>query len=403
MNDSITPTRVAAYARVSLSTAQTLHSAAAQTEHYTRLIQSNPAWEFAGIYTDFGISGTQIKKRPGFQRMLAECEAGRIDWILVKSISRFARNTVELLETVRHLKNLGISVYFEEQHIDSLTAEGELLLTLVASIAQSESESISENVKWGIRKNFQQGKANTRRRTFGYKWENRRMEIIPEEAAAVRKIFADFFRGKSRAKTADELNSQGIRTVHGNPMSASAVSFILQNITYTGCTLLQKTYIQDPITKKKRKNNGQLQQYLVPDDHPAIITMDTFLQVQRQLMENRQQGRFPYNHTNVRYPFTRKITCGCCGRHYTRQLWKNQGKERPTWVCTGKKSYGRQACSSQNIMENRLLEICAQVLGKPEFDPALFEKKISGIKVEGRDFLVFSLTDGRFVKIMWRK
>lgn len=403
MTAPITPTRVAAYARVSLSTTQTLHSAAAQTEHYTQLIQANPAWEFAGIYTDFGISGTQIKKRPGFQRMMAECEAGRIDLILVKSISRFARNTIELLKSVRRLKELGISVYFEEQHIDSLTAEGELMLTLAASIAQAESESISENVKWVIRKNFQQGKANTRRRTFGYRWENKKMEIIPEEAAAVRKIFADFFQGKSRARTADELNSQGIRTVLGNPMSASSVSFILQNITYTGCILLQKTYIQDPITKKKRKNHGQLPRYLVPDHHPAIISMDTFEQVQAQLARNRQLGRFPYNHTNLRYPFSGKITCGCCGRHYTRQLWKNQGKERPTWVCTGKKSYGRQACSSQNIMENKLLEICARVLGKPEFDPVLFEKKISGIKVEGRNFLVFSLTDGRFVKIMWRK
>ena len=159
--------RVAAYARVSVATDSTMHSFFAQKNHYIQLIQANPLWEFVDVYMDSGISGTQTENRNGFMHMLTDCKAGKIDIILVKSISRFCRNTVELLKSVRYLKKLGVSVYFEEQQIDSLTAEGELLLTLAASIAQAESESISENVKWAIRKNFQQGKVNTRRRTFG--------------------------------------------------------------------------------------------------------------------------------------------------------------------------------------------------------------------------------------------
>ena len=201
------------------------------------------------------------------------------------------------------------------------------------------------------------------------------MRIVPREAAAVQKIFEDFFMGKSRTKTAEELNEQGIYTVLGNPMSSSAVSFILRNITYTGSMLLQKTYIQDPIMKKKRINRGELQQYFVENTHPAIIDMDTFQQVQRKLNENKQQNKFPYNRTNIKYPFTGKIICDSCGRHYTRQLWKNMKKERPTWVCTGKKSYGTRECKSQNILEKRLYEISCQVLKCREFDPVFVRKK----------------------------
>ena len=274
---------VAAYARVSAITAQTRHSVQAQEDYYRNKIAENPEWEFAGVYTDIGKSGTGMEKREAFQRLLQDCEEGMIDIILVKSVSRFARNTVDLLQTIRHLKELGISVRFEEPALDSLTEEGELLLTLAASVAQAESESISENIKWSIRKSFEKGRGNTRHRTFGYRWEQERLVVIPEEAEVVRKMYQDFLTGKSHSQTARELTAKGICTIHGNPFSSCAIGYILRNITYTGNLLLQKTYVQDPFTRKKIFNHGELPQYLVENDHEAIIDMETFQRVQERL------------------------------------------------------------------------------------------------------------------------
>ena len=325
-----------------------------------------------------------MQKRTEFNRMLADCDAGKIDRILVKSVSRFARNTLGLLQTVRHLRELGISVWFEEQQIDSLTQEGELLLTLVASVAQAESISISENAKWAIRKRFTEGKGNTKHRTFGYQWMDGVQAVVPEEACAVRRIYAEFLAGVSVSQIAKKLTAEGIRTITGKPISNSSVSFILRNITYTGDTLLQKTFIQDPISKKKRINKGELAQYLVKGDHEAIISNVVFEQVQRRLAKNRAERKFPYNHTGQTYPFTGKIICGVCGRHYTRQLWnsKKGGVRRATWVCTGKKNGGKRVCASKNISEEALMQICARQLGMERFDEKVFKEKVRSITVE---------------------
>ena len=222
--------------------------------------------------------------------MMKDCEAGKINKILVKSVSRFSRNTVDLLRVVRQLKNQNISVWFEEQKIDSMTEEGELMLTLMAAIAQAESESISENEKWAIRKRFELGIGNTKRRTFGYKWEDNQMVTIPEEAEVVKQIFSDFLGGSSYMKIVDRLTEKGITTVNGKLFSTSAISRILRNITYTGNTLLQKTFIQDPISKKKKMNKGELPQYYVAGNHEAIIEPETFDEVQRELQRRAETG-----------------------------------------------------------------------------------------------------------------
>ena len=385
--------RVAAYVRVSEETKETQHSLHAQIDFYQRKIHEKAEWELAGIYKDNGISGTDIKRREGFVRLISDCEAGKIDLILVKSVSRFARNTLDLLRIVRHLKQLGVAVRFEEQNIDSLTEEGELLLTLMASVAQAESESISENVKWAIRKAFQKGIGNTKRRTFGYHWVDGTQTVITEEAKVVERIFRDFLAGDSQTKIARKLTQEGVTSVNGNPISVSAVGDILRNVTYTGNTLLQKTFIQDPISKKKVMNTGELPQYFVQDTHEAIIDMAAFEQVQEKLVRNKEMGHFPYNHTGRKYPFTMKVICGCCGRHYTRQLWNTSaiGKKRPTWVCTGKKAEKYRRCDSKNIPEVKLMEASAKVLGIPEFDEDIFFNKVESITVRGSRELLFCL------------
>lgn len=385
--------RVAAYVRVSEETKEAQHSLHAQIDFYQRQIHEKAEWELAGIYKDNGISGTDIKRREGFVRLISDCEAGKIDLILVKSVSRFARNTLDLLRIVRHLKQLGVAVRFEEQNIDSLTEEGELLLTLMASVAQAESESISENVKWAIRKAFQKGIGNTKRRTFGYHWVDGTQTVIAEEAKVVERIFRDFLAGDSQTKIARKLTQEGVTSVNGNPISVSAVGDILRNVTYTGNTLLQKTFIQDPISKKKVMNTGELPQYFVQDTHEAIIDMAAFEQVQEKLARNKEMGRFPYNHTGRKYPFTMKVICGCCGRHYTRQLWNTSaiGKKRPTWVCTGKKAEKYRRCDSKNIPEVKLMEASAKVLGIPEFDEDIFFDKVESITVRGAHELLFCL------------
>ena len=379
------------------------HSFSAQVSHYSQLIQSNPQWQYAGVYADRGISGTGTKKRAEFNRMIADCEAGKIDIILVKSVSRFARNTLDLLQTVRHLRELGISVRFEEQNIDSLTDEGELMLTLMASVAQAESEAISENVKWAIRKAFQKGIGNTKRRTFGYHWVEGTMTVIQEEAEIVERISRDFLAGESQTKIAGKLTREGVTSVNGNPISVSAVGNILRNITYTGNTLLQKTFIRDPISRKKVMNTRELPQYFVKDTHEAIIDMDTFERAQEQFARNREMGRFPYNHTGKKYPFTMKVICGRCKRHYTRKLWNTSeiSKKHPIWVCTGKKAEKYRRCDSKNISEAKLMEASAAVLGIPEFDENIFSDKVEAITVQGTHELLFCLKDGTEVTRHW--
>lgn len=402
--------KVAAYARVSMETERLHHSLSAQVSYYSELIQKNPEWQYAGVYADEGISGTGTAKRPEFQRMLDDCEAGKIDIVLTKSISRFARNTVDLLETVRHLKELGIEVRFEKEHINSLSGDGEVMLTLLASFAQSESESISTNVKWGIRKRMQSGLpyANGHMQVYGYRWEGDEMVIVPEEAAIVRRIYQNFLDGKSRQETEKEFAAEGIKTRGGYRWVDSDLKVILTNVTYTGNMLYQKEYVVDPISKKTRKNRGELPQYYVENTHPAIISKETFDYVQAEMARRRELGCFG-NKALTLNCFSTKIKCGLCGRSFVRSTRTNRakmsllGKKYTFWACTSHKKNNCPYCKSGTIREDVLKEECAKVLGTLEFDEDTFGERVKQITVPETGTMIFEFTDGSTLEHHWHR
>ena len=381
--------KVAAYARVSRDTERLMNSVSAQISHYSALIQNNPEWEYAGVYADCGISGTGTARRGEFLRMLADCEAGRINIILTKSISRFARNTVDLLETVRHLKSLGIEVRFEKEHINSLSEDGELMLSLLASFAQEESRSISENVKWGVRRRFQSGEIGTaNKHILGYRYDEdeKKYVIIPEEAEAVRWMFQMYIDGVSFRRIAENMNRVGIRTTLGNDFQEASVRQLIFNEVYAGDIRRQKRYMADPITKAKVKNGGELPQYYMADCHEAIIDRETYAKVQAEM--ERRAGL-----VNPAYPFTGKMKCGVCGQPFTRKKGTIRGKTYVHWICRSKKETG-MSCTSVNFSEEELERISARTLGMDEFDGAVFEKAVRGITVMENGDLEFHLTGG---------
>lgn len=382
--------KVAAYARVSRDTERLMHSVSAQVSYYSALIQKNPEWEYAGVYADMGISGTDTSKRGEFLRMLADCEEGKIDIILTKSISRFARNTVDLLETVRHLKDLGIEVRFEKEHIHSLSEDGELMLTLLASFAQEESRSISENVKWGVRKRFQSGEIGAaNKHILGYQYDDklRKYVIIPEEAEAVRWMFQMYLDGISLRKIAGNMNRAGIRTTFGDDFQEASVRQLIFNEVYTGDIRRQKCYMADPIKKMKVKNCGELPQYYMEGRHEAIIDRETYAKVQAEM--ERRAGLI-----NPTYPFTGKIKCGICGQNFTRRKGTAKGKEYVSWFCRAKKETS-MTCRSYNYSEKKLMEICAGLIGAGSFDRAAFEKSVRLITVLPDGSLEMQFFDGK--------
>lgn len=351
--------------------------------------------------SDDGISGTGTSKRDEFRRMVKDCEAGKIDIILTKSISRFARNTVDLLNTVRHLKELSISVRFEKEHIDSFSEDGELMLTLLASFAQEESRSISDNVKWGTIKRFQQGIPNGQMRVFGYEWIDGRLTIIPEEAETVRFMYREYMKGASRIEIGRTLNEKGIYTRQGKEWMDSNVKVVLTNITYTGNMLFQKEYVADPIAKHRKKNHGELPQYFVEDTHEAIIPMDEFQAVQGEFKRRRDLGPFGNKSLHLT-AFSTKITCGICGKHYRRSGKRNTaGEVYYIWTCQTKSQKGANACSSKNIPEKMLQNTAAEVMGLADFDEAAFAEQVQEILVVSEDTLCFRFYDGREVTTTW--
>ena len=405
----VLPTRkkVAAYARVSVETERLHHSLSAQVSYYSELIQANPEWEYVGVYADDGITGTKTSKREEFQRMLDDCEAGKIDIILTKSISRFARNTVDLLETVRHLKELGIEVRFEKENINSLSGDGEVMMTLLASFAQEEITSLSNNVKWGVRKRMEQGIPNGHFRVYGYRWEGDQLVIEPEEAAIVRRIFQNFLDGKSRLETEREFAAEGITTANGCRWVDSNIKVILTNITYTGNLLLQKEYIEDPLTKKRKKNRGELPQFYVEDTHEAIIDKETFDYVQAEMARRKELGAFANKSLNIT-SFTSKLKCSHCGCSYVRNQRANRTKHTSTygdtivaWGCGTTKKKGRR-CSRKDIPERVLREACAKALGLNEFDEDIFLAKVDYIMVNPDCQLEFHFYDGTTTVQTWK-
>ena len=389
--------RVAAYARVSSGKDAMLHSLSAQVSYYNELIQKNPEWLFAGIYADEALTGTK-ENRENFQKMLADCKAGKIDLIITKSISRFARNTVTLLETVRELKAIGVDVYFEEQNIHSISPDGELMLTILASYAQEESLSASENQKWRIRKDFEQGRMCSIT-ILGYKRnKNGVLEIVPEEAEIVRMIFNDYLSGMGNQAIANKLHEMGVPTKGGGQWSAWSIRRILRNEKYCGDILFQKSFRENHITKRKIENVGQLPQYYVEEAHEAIIDKETFMRVQEQLRS--QHDHFtPDKPTTGTYPFTGMIHCGCCGKYYRRKVQPY----RVTWICQTYNTRGKKYCkTSKQIPDDVLYKCSCEVLEIAEFDEDYFHSMIESILVPKPNVLIFISKDGHEQRVTWQ-
>jgi len=376
--------RVAAYARVSNGKESMLHSLSAQVDYYTEYIQRNPQWAFAGVFVDEARTGTK-DSRPEFQRMLAECRAGNIQMIVTKAISRFARNTVTVLSSVRELKALGVDVFFEEQGIYSLSAEGEVMLTILASYAQEESLSASENQKWRIRKNFQEGKVGGMR-MFGYRLADGILAIIPEEAETVRQIFADYLSGMGVNAIMKKLRNQGVK------ISQTALSEMLRQEKYQGDMRLQKSFVENHITKRRVKNIGQLPMFYVSGSHTPIIDRDTFAAVQTEIA--RRAVRFsPKMQIPAVYPFTGLIRCGICDAPYRRKHAASGTKyEKIVWICDTFNTLGKAACASQQIPEDIL---------SAKINDAGGINHISRIIVPGKNQLVIILKDGTIREIEW--
>ena len=393
---------VAAYARVSEEKGRTLHSLSAQISFYSSFIQSHSEWQYAGVYADEGISGT-TDDRAEFRRMLEDCENGKIDIILTKSISRFARNTVDLLETVRHLKELDIEVRFEKENINSLSEDGELMLTLLASFAQEESRSTSENVKWAIRKGFEQGKTNSFC-IYGYRWNGEQFNIVPEEAEVVRLIYDNFLKGLSAEQTEKQLDEMGIKSYTGGHFSNTSIRAILRQERYTGNILLQKTYVENHISHKTKINNGELPKYYAENTHPAIIDQETFDKVQAEIARRRELGVFANWSINTTC-FTSKVKCCNCGASY-RRSGKRQRKDSSDvyhiWTCRTKDSKGVSECHAKDVPEKMLQKYSAKVLGLEEFDEDIFLNEVEKIVVNGEDELIFHFYDGQILHQKWK-
>lgn len=385
--------RVAAYARVSSGKDTMLHSLKAQIDYYHDYINRNPEWTFAGIYADEAKTGTK-NSREQFQLLLEDCRAGKIDMVVTKAISRFARNTVTLLETVRELQRLGINVYFEEQNIYTLSADGELMLTLLASFAQEESLSASENQKWRIRKGFEQGKASTCT-MLGYRLVDGEITVVPAEAEIVRRIFELYHSGYGAQKIANILNEEGYRTVKGVEWRASKVRSVLQNEKYSGDLLLQKVFVRDHVSKARVHNRGQLPQYYVEDDHEAIVDKAVFGMVQAQIAQRKAEYTHPQGHESA---FSRKIRCSICGKNYRRKVTAYN----VVWCCSTYNTKGKKYCASKVIPEATLQAAVAEVLGLHFFDEDVFKSQIDHIEACPDNLLHFVFVSGAVREYRWK-
>ena len=360
--EKIKKLRVAAYCRVSTETEEQNSSYEVQVAHYTEFIKKNNEWEFAGIFADDGISGTNTKKREEFNRMIDECMEGKIDLVITKSISRFARNTLDCLKYIRQLKEKNIAVFFEKENINTMDAKGEVLLTIMASLAQQESQSLSQNVKLGLQYRYQQGKVQVNHKRFmGYtKDEDGNLIIVPEEAEIIKRIYREYLEGKSLAGIGRDLEKDGILTAAGKPKwRPETIKKILNNEKYIGDALLQKTITVDFLTKKRVKNEGHLPQYYVENSHEAIIPKELFLQAQEEL--HRRNNIYTGTDKNKRiysskYALSTITFCGDCGDIYRRTYWNVHGRKEIVWRCVTRIEQGPKVCKSRTVKEGDLYD-----------------------------------------------
>jgi len=387
--------KVAAYARVSSGKDAMLHSLSAQVSYYSNLIQNHDDWLYVGVYADEAKTATK-DSRDDFQRLIADCRVGKVDMVITKSISRFARNTVTLLQTVREFKALGVDIYFEEQNIHTMSGDGELMMTILASYAQEESRSASENQKWRIRKNFKEGMP-WNGTILGYSYEKGKYIVVPDEAALVKLIFEYYLDGLGYNAVAKRLNAEGYKTRNGKPWYHSTIMKILRNYTYTGNLLLQKTYSENHITKKTLINRGELPMYHAENTHEAIISLETFNAVQSETA--RRADRFKkVNAPKATCPFTGKLVCGICGKNYRRKF----AHTSPVWICSTYNVLGKAACASKQIPEDILMSVTAEALSVDSFDEQVFNDSVANIQVCNDNTLIYQFKDGSETTLQWR-
>ncbi|HEN8221168.1 TPA: recombinase family protein [Streptococcus agalactiae] len=343
--------KVAAYTRVSHTSL--LQSLSNQVSHYSQLIQANPEWDYVGVYSDSAISGRSQAYRRDFQQLLEDCRKGKIDLILTKSISRFGRNTVELLETVRELKRLGISVRFEKEKIDTLTAEGELLLTLLASMAQEESQSISQNIRWRVKKRFEEGKPYIPQDIFGYRWNGDEYVIEPHEASIVRQVFEWYMEGLSAPKIAKRLYDRGERTRLGNRFTKRVIYNMFDQEAYCGRLILQKTF-RDQFGSRSILNDGQMAKYIVENAHEAIVTPEYFQLVNQ---EKKRRARRRVSKHDALAKLQGKVYCEHCGLDMVLTLeTKFNQEKRVRYYCRTRDAKGVETCLGRTVTEEQLFQ-----------------------------------------------
>lgn len=400
--------KVAAYCRVSTDSDEQATSYEAQVEHYTDFIKKNPEWEFAGIFADDGITGTNTKKREEFNRMIDEAMAGRIDMIITKSISRFARNTLDCLKYIRQLKEKNIPVYFEKENINTMDAKGEVLLTIMASLAQQESQSLSQNVKLGFQYRYQQGQMTVNHNRFlGFtKDEKGQLIVEPNEAVVVKRIYREYLEGASLQQIGRGLEADGILTGAGKKKwRPETLQKILKNEKYIGDALLQKTYTVDFLEKKRVPNNGLVPQYYVENSHEAIIPRDLYMQVQEEMIrranlhsgQNRKKRVY-----SSKYALSSMVYCSKCGDIYRRIAWNNRGKHSIVWRCCTRVEHGPGACDADTIQESELQNLTVRAinmaLGKKESMNETLQKNVEAV-LTGADGIPLDEIDSRLEQL----
>ena len=366
--------RVAAYCRVSTDSEEQLTSYTNQMKVYTEMINSNKEWEFAGLYADEGISGTKADKRPQFKKMIDDCHKGKIDYIITKSVSRFARNTVECLKYVRILKAKGIGIYFEEQKIDTLKNDSELYLVIYAGFAQSESESISKNITWSFRKKFEDGTPIFQyKRMLGYrKGEDGKPEIVPKEAEVVERIFTMYLAGMTLEDIAKTLQAENMQFENKSfVFKRSTILSMLKNEKYCGDCILQKSVTIDPIDKVRKPNEGEAPMWLVENSHPAIISREIFHKAQEEMSRRKTISPVSKKYTMTstgkysKYALKDVLQCGECGTKYRRVTWSKRGKKKIVWRCCSRLDYGTKYCKdSLTVEETQLKRAIVRALNK---------------------------------------
>ena len=393
--------RVAAYARVSTDTAEQLISLKVQKEHYEEYIRSRPDWEFVGVYYDEGITGTSMAKRDGLLRLLADCDRGLIDYIIVKSISRFSRNTLESIETIRKLSDKGVYLYFEKENIDTGKMESELLLSILSSLAESESRSISENSKWSFQKRIMNGTIKLGFMPFGYVKQDGKMVIDEEEAEHVRWIFKQMLSGVSSVDIANELNSKGVLNKRGEKWKPGVVRGIIKNEKYIGDAIFGKTYSDSNF--KRHINHGEREMYYVENHHDAIVSREVFEAANRILENNRKEKNINSNGnvSSNRYALSGRIICDECGSKWTRS--KQNG--RVFYVCRNHIK-DKAACSMKSILESSIHAAFMTMMNKLTFaqESVLYPLKENLSIFDGEDALIrVSEIQEKLEKIALRK